>query len=68
MRDVNRIIVPPYERRRATADLDPDSDAMAILVCIFKWSVYSSTNAYRQPLEDRDGTDEWGLPSDVDSE
>jgi hypothetical protein len=35
MRDEDRIIVPPYERRRATTDLDPDSDVMAILVCIF---------------------------------
>jgi hypothetical protein len=35
MRDEDRIIVPPYERRRATADLDPDSDTMAILVSIF---------------------------------
>ena len=35
MRDVNQIIVPTYEMRRATADLDPDSDTMAILVCIF---------------------------------
>lgn len=35
MRDEDRIIVPPWERRRATDDLDPDSDAMAILVWIF---------------------------------
>jgi hypothetical protein len=34
MRDEDRIIVPPHERR-ATVDLDPDIDAMAILVCIF---------------------------------
>ena len=34
IRDEERIIVPPYERRRATADLDPDSDTMAILVSI----------------------------------
>jgi hypothetical protein len=25
-------------------------------------------NRYRQPLEDRDGTYEYGLPSDIDSE
>jgi hypothetical protein len=35
IRDKNRIIVPLYERRRAITDLDPDSDAMAILVYIF---------------------------------
>jgi hypothetical protein len=35
MRDEDRIIVPPYERRGPTADLDPNSNAMAILVCIF---------------------------------
>ncbi|KAJ4189476.1 hypothetical protein NW759_016766 [Fusarium solani] len=31
MRDEDRIIVPPNERRGATADLDPNSDTMAIL-------------------------------------
>lgn len=35
MRDKDQIIVLPYERRRATANLDPNSDVMAILVCIF---------------------------------
>jgi hypothetical protein len=35
IRDEDRIIVPLYKRRRATADLDPDSNAMAILVYIF---------------------------------
>jgi hypothetical protein len=35
MRDEDRIIVPLYERRTATANLDPNSDMMAILVCIF---------------------------------
>ncbi|KAF1809281.1 hypothetical protein P152DRAFT_476626 [Eremomyces bilateralis CBS 781.70] len=31
IRDKDRIVVPPYERRGATADLDPNSDTMAIL-------------------------------------
>ncbi|RSL41974.1 hypothetical protein CEP54_015647 [Fusarium duplospermum] len=51
VRDEDRILVPPDERRGATADLDPNSDTMAIL-----------------PLEDRDETNEWGLPSDIESE
>jgi hypothetical protein len=42
MRDEDQIIVPPYERNRATTDLDPNSDAMAVLVCVFLWSFQSS--------------------------
>jgi hypothetical protein len=37
MRDEDRIIVSPYERREVTADLDPDNDTMAILVCLLRW-------------------------------
>ncbi|KAH7308926.1 hypothetical protein B0I35DRAFT_482679 [Stachybotrys elegans] len=33
MRDEDRIVVPPPERRGATADLEPNSDLMAILRC-----------------------------------
>lgn len=35
MRDEDQIIVPPCERQRTTADLDPNNDTMAILVCLF---------------------------------
>jgi hypothetical protein len=31
----NQILVPPYERTRITADLDPNDDTMAVLVCMF---------------------------------
>jgi hypothetical protein len=68
MRDEDRIVVPPPERRGATADLEPNSDLMAILVCSCSWSFWSHANRHRQPLEDRDVTCEWGLPSDIKSE
>jgi len=37
MRDEDRIIVLPYEKRGVTADLDPSNDTMAILVCLLQW-------------------------------
>jgi hypothetical protein len=42
--DEDQILVPPYERTRTTADLDPNDDTMAVLVGMFYWYSGSKLN------------------------
>ena len=62
----DRIIVSPCERIEATNDLDINLGTMEILVGI-SIRVFGLLLMYHQPL-DRDGSHEWGLPSDIESE
>ena len=43
-RGEDQIVVAPYERRRATADLDPSCDMMAILVSTHSCDFQSRAN------------------------